>query len=198
MAPVGVALRAMLAAAGLASGGGPGPVATDDFTDDDDTQLEDHDLTWQVITGDLHIRSNGLTGDSTGLSLAGWNATFANNQYAQCTYPYLNLNQKTGIAVRVTIGPTVNFYGFWSPWNYLFKYVDGVYTELDNGDTTNLQAGGQTVRLEANGTVIRVLFDDIEVLSAVDSDLSSGVAGVCSNGPYNFLTRIDNWEGGDL
>ena len=197
MASLGIALRAALAAAGLAAGGGE-LVVTDDFTDDDDVHIEDHDLTWQVVTGNLHIRSNGLTGDSSGLSLAGWNAGFADNQYAQCTVPYVNLNQKTGIAVRVLLGPTINFYGFWTPWNYLFKYVNGVYTQLDNGDTTNLQAGGQTVRLEANGTTIRVLFDDVEVLSAVDSDLSSGVVGVCSNGPYNFLTRIDNWEGGDL
>lgn len=197
MVPIGVALRAMLGAAGASAGGG-GLVVTDDFTDSDGTQLEDHDLTWQLVNGDFHIQSNGLTGDSTALSVAGWNAAFANNQYAQCTVPYANFNQKTGIAVRVTLGPTINFYGFWTPWNYLFKYVNGVYTELDNGDTTNLQAGGQTVRLEANSTAIRVLFDDVEVLSAVDSDLTAGVVGVCSNGPYNFLTRIDNWEGGDL
>lgn len=60
---------------------------------------------------------------------------------------------------------------------------------------------GVRVRIEANGTTIRVLVDDVEELSVEDSDISSGRAGMGAQfGTAGGLVSgdFDNFEAGDL
>ena len=204
MAPIGVALRAMLAAAGI--GGGEGgadiPVATCDFTGTDNHLIPIDDPSWYAMKGYFAYSGNAAFPRYTGDQCISWqDDAFNNNQYSQGTVVQIDAGY-VGVAVRAFRTPgdltKYNFYGFYGSNSRceLFKYVNSVYTELDTDEFIGFSIS-DLVRIEANGTTIRGLIEGFEILSVVDGDLSSGAAGLVGIG-YNPTARIDDWEGGNL
>jgi len=200
MAPAGVALRAMLAAAGCSAGDGDDPVATDDFTDDDATPLTTHSPSWTYCAGTFEIHSNAVRTMTVSVdNLAGWNEDeFDDDQYAQGTIVSMQNYYFIGVAVRCDVDtPSQTGYVFYGThnWSALWKLVDGVRTQL--GDAADGFAADDVIRIEAEGTTIRALINDVVVVEVTDSDIASGAAGL-SGWHYGAETLLDNWEGGNL
>jgi hypothetical protein len=102
----------------------------------------------------------------------------------------------------------VNYYGFYGTGaastsinRYLFKTVDGVWTEIQriakpfvSGNTYKLEVIGNELRCYENG----VLDTDFGTLGvSIDNDLTSGYAGLCGYGSTT-ANRLDLWSGGNV
>lgn len=155
---------------------------------------------WTAAYGALAILSNQVrpnnVGDEAGLY---WNAdTFAADQYSQATYAVAGANDAIGVAVRMSgSGATANYYMAYCDGAtlYLGKVINGVWSQI--GATDSGWAAGDLIRLEVEGTTLRVKRGSTTRLTATDSSISSGSAGLAG---YNAFSagRIDNWEGGNL
>ena len=175
--------------------------ATDAFTNSNGTSLTAHSGSWTAHTGAFVINSNQLASNAASSdTLAFWNAdTFDNDQYAQATVTALSSPTQMGLAVRIANVGTKTFYGIaWDDVNlYFFKYVDGAGELFDQSAAPSV---GDVMRIEAEGTTIRVLKNGSASGApspVTDTSIASGPAGITG---YNNATsnRIDNWEGGNL
>ena len=129
------------------------------------------------------------------------------NQYAEGT---LRRGSATSGATRVS--PAVRISGvnaYWGQWDRatnvwnLFKSVNGTATSLGTAaNTTTFGADGTTalVRVEANGTTIRMLVNGTPVITATDSSIVSGMGGVrvYGGGPGATGLELDNFIAGGL
>lgn len=127
--------------------------------------------------------------------------TFDNDQYSQATVTAIASGVYIGVAVRCSgtdNGSNMTGYLFYS------DSTDGCYIdEYSNGNYIGTLAGAGTafavndvIRLEVEGTAIRGYVNGNLRLSATDSSITGGQAGICA---YDSgASRIDNWEGGNL
>lgn len=183
---------------GGGGGGGGGVVASDDFTDTTGTALSTHDANWTVHAATYEIEANQLEGTALSTQgLAFYDATYTNDQYAQVTWTNSVANGIFwGPAVRVQAG-TASGYDCVADVDTvaLREWTAGSPSDLTT--TARTQSVGETIRLEASGTGLSCLIDDVEVLSTTDATHTSGNAGVGSFSGSNTIL-IDNWEGGNL
>lgn len=177
--------------------------ATDSFTNSNGVQLATHDASWTVNAGDFDIQSNSLAPDVSGECWAYWNAdSFDDDQYAQAGIVAVQGNGSAmGVVVRSHASAqsgysfTVDNYG--SPARQLYRLDSGSLTTLAS-DGTSESSLPVTYRIEAEGTSIRALREGANLWGdQTDATYSSGSAGI--HGRYDTsLTRLDDWEGGNL
>jgi len=177
--------------------------ATDTFTGTNNQNLTTYSANWtyNVLVGTaLQIFSNALRPNLTDDSVAHWNAdTFNADQYAKGTLVAIEA-AFMGCAVRCASGATQTAYYtvISSGTSWLNKYVAGTATNIANfglgeyvvNDIHQLEAEGTILRSKRNGVL-----DSIG--AQTDSSISSGFAGIAGAGNAT-LTRMDNWEGGNL
>lgn len=186
---------------------------TDDFDRADSNSLGANWTESETAITNLRIVSNELETyvDINDGGLAQYNATVADDQYSQAVYRGIVSNATlSGPAVRLS--GTVSSgsgYGVVVDLNSateisLIKWVsEQIHTQngTELANITRSMTVGEVVRIEAEGTTIRVLIDDTEVISVTDADVSSGNVGM-ANPIFNFAApfrgRWDDWEGGDL
>lgn len=169
---------------------------SDAFTDTNGVTLETHNAGWTVVVGGFDIYTNSLRQTADGRGLARWTGeTFSDNQYVECVLAVASASSQIGIAARIaTNGDVTAYVAQWNDTNiHLAKLVTGTWTQLA---IATVPAVGSIVRLEPNGTTIRVLDDAVEIMSVTDSAISSGVAGVA--GWYNWGSRLDSWAAGNI
>jgi hypothetical protein len=183
---------------------------SDDFNRADETDIS-ASVNWETsLAGHgnhVPIVSNkvmGENGDAVSQANALWRAaTFPDDQYAQMS----------GLAVPSGqwIGPSVRASGAGGDTGYvviafnnsgtrvlqLYQKISSSFTQLGStytvpGNVFNLS---DVLRIEAEGTTIRVLFNGSEVISATDSGIASGNAGLQV---FGDAVSADNWEGGSL
>jgi len=174
-------------------------VATDNFNRGDSADLG---ADWSVPTGGSAwaINTNrARPGSITTFCMEYYGTgTFADNQYAQAVVVARESNAGTGpgVAVRMATG-AVTYYGARAnaaDGVFLFKSVAGVESPLAVGGAC---VNGDTLRIEANGTTIRALVNDIEQVSTTDSDIASGRPGI-TGFSATLNVELDDWEGADL
>lgn len=188
--------------------------ATDAFTDTNGTALESHDANWTMIgtggnSSSWAINTNAAYPDSTTSNFARWDGdTFGDDQYSQAVLAAIDAagSGRFGLAVRITSpgADTADKDGYcfavrnWSgnEARYLYSVTDASETILDSDGTAS--STSEVLRIEANGTTIRALVDDVEILSATDSTHTSGSAGLYANNKSTSDCRLDDWEGGNL
>jgi len=123
--------------------------------------------------------------------------TFTDNQYAQIKLAKVSVSQsRIGVAVRTSAG------------NGYFFYADGgeyFFGKMASYSQTLLRIAGRTfnvndiLRLEVEGTTLRLIQNSSTFWTATDSTLSSGNPGVSGNGlNATDFNAADDWEGGDL
>lgn len=79
---------------------------------------------------------------------------------------------------------------------YITRVLSGTSVDLaSNTSSGPAVSPGDRFRVEVVGTTIRLLRNDVEVLSATDANLSSGAPGI---GQYGANTRADDFEFGDI
>lgn len=181
-----------------AGGGGPTQIASDSFTGTNGDSLSTN---WTVVQGAWQIQSNAATPNSVGASAAAtWNAnTFNDDQYAQVTNTAATgSGNYAGVSVR---GSTSAFTMTSAVWDntdmYVSTWVAGAQTVVAGPITA--PTVGQVVRIEAEGTTLRVYFDGVlGGRSYTPAGMqSSGRPGI--DGYNNSKTiRIDDWSAGNL
>lgn len=186
-------------------------LASDDFNRADSGNLgvnwtNDSGVNLQVQTNVATIVSNNFALCTfTGISWAG-----VNDQYAECQIKTLESTRDMGLVVRstgtyfttdtaylaiinsldaaVTLGSSMRV--------QLTKTVSNVFTDLVNVDmvvNTN-----DIIRLEANGTNIRVLINGVVQLSTTDADVTAGNPGIFISSGTAGGSQWDNFAAGDF
>ena len=92
------------------------------------------------------------------------------------------------LGVRVQDASNAYYVMFNEDYITLFKIVSGTVTELDDGTPPTI-SNGDTVRLEAVGSDIKVYINDVETLSAVDTSITAAGKGGYGQGETFDATR---------
>ncbi len=168
--------------------------ATDTFTRSDVNPAGGN---WTAAPGAaaFQITSNQMQGsDSGNYNATYWNAdSFNNDQYSKVTMAAI---ADGGPAIRIG-GANRNYYfakvkvidtvG-------LFKIVSNVESQIGS-DYSRTNVNGDIFEIRATGTTIKVFANSTEIISQVDTSLTSGSAGLAC---YGSADRFDNWEGGNV
>lgn len=161
---------------------------------------------WNVI----QLVSNQIEpgGGSTDNAAMWYNGiTWPNDQWSQVTVKSLS-NAYVGIHLRANMSGAATCYhcvlgpgttGSGSiPWN-IYRINSGTFTgPLASGTTTI--AANDTVSAEVIGSVITLYKNNVALGSAVDTNLTSGAAGVLMypNSGASSASIADDWTGGDF
>jgi hypothetical protein len=176
-------------------------LATDNFNRADSTDLG---TTWDVVPGtsNCQIVSNAVRASATNVDCdESYNGvTWPDDQYSQVTLAAVNSGGSAGPGVRAsttastfyTVEATTNSIALW-------KAVNGSWTQI--GSFSGTVSAGDIIRLEAQGTTLRVRQNGTQRISVTDSSISSGRAEIhiflSSGTPLNAVI-LDDWEGGDF
>ena len=155
---------------------------------------------WTTMAGFAvaSITSNAAINNvaSSGYSFSYYNAQkFSADQFSQATYNS-SPTSYDGVGVRVATGD--NGYWFLCPTgtSYLIKRVAGAQTTLTSGFTSC--ATNDVVRIEVVGTQITAYKNGVQVSTASDSALTSGVPGISLYNSGTPSGSIQNFVGGNL
>jgi len=122
--------------------------------------------------------------------------SWPNNQYCQAKVTTVSTNSTEGAgpACRHTTGQYY-YVRCTTTATTLHKYFDGNRTQIG---TAAAVAANSVVKLECDGTTIKVYDDGVEIISVTDSSLTGGQPGVYAYGGSSSFGALDDWEAGDL
>lgn len=152
------------------------------------------------VAGSLFVTSNALR-PVVNVNTA-WFArragTFDNDQYAEAKLSTVAVSSHMGVCVRANNAGTGYLlyasndeYYLWRRVNYGAVLLRSAYRTFNVNDVIRLEAEGTTLRLIQNGSTF---------FTTTDSAIASGNPGVSGNGwpATTTFTAIDDWAGGDL
>jgi hypothetical protein len=167
--------------------------ATDSFTRANASPLNSD---WAAAGGGtaLDLVSNYVQAPSAAWAGSYWSSdSFDNDQSSEVKV--LTSNEYGGPTVRVATA-AVSWYLAYCNTNTvkLYKWVAGTPTQI--GSDSNVIANDDIVRIEAEGTTLRVYKNDTQQGSdQTDATLASGSAGISA---YSTASHYDDWEGDNL
>lgn len=171
---------------------------TNTFTAANGTLLTDHDADWTAIGGNGKIWDNRLRGNDESWNLCRYDGErFADNQYAQAD-SWHGLGGNFGIAVRMQADGSCYYVVVNDNAVYLRRLNDPAtdsWTAL--ADYSDTYADGDTVRLEAAGSTLRVYMNGTLVITHTDATYSTGNPGAIFSNALGS-TNLDNIELGNL
>jgi len=177
--------------------------ASESFANTNGVQLETHSANWtrhnaSSLIGDFDIQTNSLAPDTVNTTgAAWWNAdSFGANHYAEATIVAIASGIYIGLSVRNAAGTNSYVYSVDSAdGGYFDEWVNGTYSALASGGS--VVAVGNVIRMEAEGTTIRLKINGTQNMSVTDTSLATGAPGV---GGYHDGTtsRIDDWIGDNM
>lgn len=174
---------------------------TDNFNRADSLDLG---ANWATPTGatGLQIVSNQVYGESTtGFNVEYYVGTFTNNQYSQVVMTVRSAGGATGV------GPTVRVSAGGNGYMVLANGGTGIILALLlNGGWGGQLASygvsvpplGAVIRLEAEGTALRVYEDGVLRISTTDATYATGNPGAVHSESTLSAAQLDDWEGGNL
>jgi hypothetical protein len=181
-------------------------LATDAFTRANNADLG---TAWDVSTGQGAFAISGNTAISNFVGDAGesYNAiTWPDDQYVQAAVTVTGGTTPgggAGLGVQARAAT-----GAWTAYRLvvstavtnnieLAKFVAAGYTLL--GQRTQAWTAGDTLRLEAQGTTLRVLRNGVQLgATFTDSGIASGRGGIVLSFGDSVAGSLDNFEGGDF
>lgn len=183
------------------------PLGTATFTGIDNAELG---AAWDSgYTGynAFTINTNRARGAANTAAIESFNTTTpSNDQYAQAIISVWSSSQQFGPLVRMANPATPTFYlglaNFFSPdpSTEIYKVVNDAYTQLaEDAPSVNLVATDE-LKFAVLGTDLFLFNNDAEILSASDSAIASGKAGMFGV-YYPSLSGnviVDNFEMGDV
>jgi len=180
-------------------------MATDDFNRANETPIASP---WAVQTGSdaMRLISNEvLTNVSANHSAAYHNSTPGNDQYSATKLTNVietstaDISYGVGPAVRMATGDTRKYCAIARTGQILLLEYDNVGGATQLGSTfSGTVSLNDIIRIEANGTTIRVLQNGTERISATDATLTSGRVGMQGTYSNDTTAAQDDWDGGDL
>ena len=178
---------------------------TDDFTDSNGTSLESHGA-WAMQSGvSWEINTNRANPDSANNGFCYVTGeSFPDDGFAEARIGAMtdSGSGRVGVGYRVAESSTKTGYAFWTRGDFggtdrnLIKMVGGSITVLDSDD--NDSGVDDVLRIECIGTDIYGLTNDVEELSASDSAIGSGGAGMFSDNHSGTSKALDDFEAGSL
>jgi hypothetical protein len=125
-----------------------------------------------------------------------------NNQYSEVTvgdnYNFCHAALVRGSGSDTTLGGYVGYYNPFDGRLQLIRAVSNAWTSLGTYTLASI-SNSDTIRVEANGSTIKLFHNDVERISASDANIASGSVGfgVRSQDAPTY-SAISAWEGGDL
>jgi hypothetical protein len=134
-------------------------------------------------------------------------ATWPNDQYAQVTALVgAAAGRALCVGVRIPAGGGANgrdgYWGGMDQANFgdanrrIFKWVGATQTSL--ATEAIAIAVSDVIRLEVQGTTIKLFINGVERLSITDSAFSAGNAGLHVSNSAVDVSLLDDWSGGDF
>lgn len=138
------------------------------------------------------IVSNQAGGGNSGdYSMSFWNAdAFTDDQYSQVVR--VNNENYRAVAVRCNATSGGNCYGAFGNATQWHKLVNGSWSQIGAIADSALN---DVLRLEVVGTSLDYKLNGVSASTTTDASLTAGAAGMAF---FNNISRVDNWEGGDL
>lgn len=152
---------------------------------------------WTNLNGTFGVNANQakpltLGADSRAQSV--WSGgVIGNDQYSQAAL--VNVASYAGVVVRGALAAYTCYVAVANGTDSIIqKFVAGTGTGLASGGPAF--AAGDVIRLEVKGTALTLFKNGNVVLTATDSAIASGYAGIAG---YSATNRaVDNWEGGEI
>lgn len=182
-------------------------LAQDDFNRIDAATLGAFWVKSLATTNQFKIASNQTRVDAVNVHCGNYYLsglfTWPDDQYSQAVVVTVT-NNLTAVTVRMaTVGSTRNWYiggSYNAAGNFLLrisKFVNGTFTDL-GAHATDILFGTQRLRLEAQGTNLRLYVDGLEKVAATDASHTTGMPGIHAIHNSTTVGIFDNWEGGAL
>lgn len=176
-------------------------LASDDFNRSDSSDLG---TVWDVVSGtsNAQILSNRATTTTDNADHAEiYNGvSWPDDQWAAITVHSISSVSRVAAGVRWSGSAVTGYIAECSPSQItLYRAVSGSWTSL--GSYSGTVSGGDVVLLEASGSSLTVKQNGTTRITATDSSISSGAAGIylwrAAGEPAN-THGIDAWEAGDF
>jgi len=182
-------------------------VYTDDFNRGDSADLGSPWVERETNAAAIQVNNNRLVTVGTAWGAVFYDNAFTADHYSKIVWKARTNNPVTGPAVRVSGAASTALTFYAAVYNrfdgrvelrkYVAENVTGAGTTL--GTFTVTLVDTDVVYIEAVGTTIRVLINDVERISVTDSDIASGQGGFVNvdNG-FGGTNDWDDWEAGDI
>jgi hypothetical protein len=153
------------------------------------------------VASDVQLLNNAakVVGDPTvnGNGVAFWSAaTFPANQWAEVTLPTVPTTDDIGPAVRIAATVATYYVAPSYPNGRLaiYRAIDHAFTQLFT-TASGFVVAGDRVRLEVEGTTLRVFKNGVLVGQAVDDAITTGAPGIVLD---DMTGTLDDWAAGSL
>jgi len=171
------------------------PDKTDNFNRANENPLSGGG-TWATVTGRSAARviSNQASGTTTNSASIYTGSAYTDDQWAKVTAK--SGLEYTGVVLRGATDATTYYVGYGHPTQKytIQKWVAGSYTQLAVHATQTMVAN-DVIEFRAVGTALSLLVNGQTILTATDSDISSGYAGIAF---YGTTATGDDWESGNI
>ena len=180
------------------------PVAAALYSDDFNRANGALGSPWVTVDAALAISGNKLSYSTNGsVQSACYDMPLASDQWAEASLTVLaGTYNSLGPMIRMGTAGLSDAYYLWydslagPPAFQVWKRVGGSYSQVGTNIAT--PAGTYKMRLEAQGTTIRVFKDGTQVLSTPDTSIASGKAGFLGDHDPTQAATADNFRCGDL
>lgn len=155
---------------------------------------------WSVVIGTFFLTSNEAQTQSSSGSLAYYNGVvWPADQYSEIVVGSIvetTTDNGSGAAVRLATGAeTCYFVQCSTHETRLYRVISGTFLQL--GSDGPVCVPGDTVRLIVSGNALTVLKNNVSIITATDSNISSGNSGIWGDVSALFST-LASWTGGNL
>jgi hypothetical protein len=156
---------------------------------------------WTALNGNIGVDTNAAYANGAGLEIGViWNAdVFGNDQYSQATLTANGGAAAIGVLVRGTAGSGGTYYSYYIGGGgdgFLAHTIAGTWVQIGATDS-GVWAVNDVLRLEAQGTTLRVYRNGSLFRTVTDTNIASGSAGL-SGFDASTGTKVDTWEGGNI
>lgn len=149
-------------------------------------------FSWTQVAGSIGISSNSAASSTSGNNTARAESALSADHYAQIEVVVQGAN---GVGPCCRFDASANtFYVAYDDASSLrlFRVITGGFTEIGSASSV---AAGSIVKIQANGTTIKVFDDGVEVISVTDGDITGNTHTGILVGQSGV---VDDFEAGDL
>jgi hypothetical protein len=176
-------------------------LASDDFNRANGSGLGANWTIGTGWTGDIDISGNAAANAGSAPVLDAYNnATFANDQFSQCTITAINgvSDEGMGPAVRVATGARTGYFLQCNTVEVkLYRVIAGAFVQI--GADFGAAAISDVFKLTVSGGTLECFKNGVSQGTRADANIASGNAGLWSGvGSGAHTAKVDDWSGGDL
>ena len=173
----------------------------DDFNRADENPIAGNWTSGPGVASDVQLLNNAAKvvgfAPLNGNGVAFWSArTWPANQWSEVTVPTVPTTDDVGPAVRIAASEATYYLAavYWDGRLAIHRSINHSFVQLHTTGPGVVVAGDR-VRLEAEGTVLRVFKNGVLMGEAVDDAIAAGAPGVVLD---DMTATLDDWAGGTI